>query len=153
MATQLGYGVNDTVGSPALVLATTVGVVTGTTIQMTGGGLILNAGSTVAALTVTLPQNAVDGAVAEITSTGTITSFTVNAATSYSPQGLAANQSGTVSDVIAAGVLGTLTALTPAAATTAGGATATVRFKYSLNGYTNPATGVVSNARTWFRVS
>lgn len=153
MATQLGYGVNDTVGAPALYLATTTGVVTGTTIQMVGGGLILNAGGTVAALTVTLPQNPVDGAVAEITSTGTITSFTVNAATSYAPQGQAANAAGTVSDAIVPGVLGALTALTPAAATTAGGATATVRFKYTLNGYTNQSTGVISNARSWIRIS
>lgn len=153
MATQLGYGVSDTVGSPALYLATTTGVPTGTTIQMPGTDLILNAGTTVAALTVVLPQNPVDGAVATITSTGTITSFTVNAATNYAPQGTAANGTTTVSDSIVAGALGTLTALTPAAATTAGGATATVRFKYTLNGYTNPSTGLVSNARSWVRVS
>lgn len=153
MATQLGYGVSDTVGAPALYLATTTGVPTGTTIQMPGTDLILNAGGTVAALTVVLPQNPVDGAVASITSTGTITSFTVSPATNYAPQGSAVNAGVTVSDVIIPGALGTLTALTPAAATTAGGATATVRFKYTLNGYTNPTTGVVSGARSWIRVS
>lgn len=153
MATQLGYGVGDTVGSPALYLATTVGVPTGSTITMVGGDLLLNAGGTVAALTVILPQNPVDGAVASITSTGTITSFTVSPATSYAAPGIPVNQSGLVSDAIIAGALGTLTALTPAAATTAGGATATVRFKYTLNGYTNPSTGVVSGARSWIRVS
>lgn len=153
MGTQLGYGVFDTVGAPALYLATTAGVQTGTTLQMVGGGLILNAGGTVAALTIVLPQNPVDGAVAEITSTGTITALTVSPATNYVPQGQAANATGTVSDAIVAGALGTLTTLVPAAATGAGGATATVRFKYTLNGFTNPSTGVVSNARSWVRVS
>ena len=152
MGTQIGYGVFDTVGRPAQVLATTAGVQTGTTLQMVGTDLVLNAGSTVAALNVVLPQNPVDGAEATITSTGTITAFTIAAATNYAPQGSAANAGVTVSDVLVNGALGALTTFVPAASTSAGGATATIRFKYTLNGFTNPTTGVVTNARTWFRV-
>lgn len=152
MGTQLGYGVNDTVGSPALYLATAAGVVTGSTINMVGTDLLLNAGVTTAALTIVLPQNPVDGAVATISSTGTITALTVSAATSYAPTGLPVNQSGTVSDVIAPGTLGTLTTLVPVAATTTGSSVNTVKFKYTLNGYINFQTGVVTNARTWVRV-
>jgi hypothetical protein len=54
-------------------------------------------------------------------------------------------------DVIVPGVLGTLTTLVPVAATGAGGATATVRFKYTLNGF-QPASGAAVNPRTWLRV-
>jgi hypothetical protein len=98
--------------------------------------LVLNPTGTLAALTVNLPLNPVDGADASITSTATITSLTVAANTG---------------DVIVPGVLGTLTTLVPVAATGAGGATATVRFKYTLNGF-QPASGAAVNPRTWLRV-
>jgi len=151
MGTQLGYGVSDTVGAPFQLLATATGVVTGNTVQMVGGGLHFNGAATIAAQTVTLPQNPVDGCVAEISSSQVITALTVQAATNYAPQGTAVNQAGTVSDVIVNGVLGAATTITPTAQ--AGGvAIAVIKYKYSLNGYTNPTTGVVSNARTWFRV-
>jgi hypothetical protein len=132
---QIGYGHGDVVGVPFDFYAGAT-LVTGSTITMQTGVLVLNPTGTLAALTVNLPLNPVDGADASITSTATITSLTLNANTG---------------DAIVPGVLGTLTALTPAAATTAGGATATVRFKYTLNGF-QPASGAAVNPRSWIRV-
>jgi hypothetical protein len=132
---QVGYGHGDVVGVPFDFYAGAT-LVTGSTITMQTAVLVLNPTGTLAALTVNLPLNPVDGADASITSTATITSLTLNANTG---------------DVIVPGVLGTLTALTPAAATTAGGATATVRFKYTLNGF-QPASGAAVNPRSWIRV-
>jgi hypothetical protein len=132
---QVGYGHGDVVGVPFDFYAGAT-LVTGSTITMQTAVLVLNPTGTLAALTVNLPLNPVDGADASITSTATITSLTVTANTG---------------DVIVPGVLGTLTALTPAAATTAGGATATVRFKYTLNGF-QPASGAAVNPRSWIRV-
>ena len=132
---QLGYGHGDVVGVPFDFYAGST-LVTGSTITMQTAVLVLNPTGTLAALTVNLPLNPVDGADASITSTATITALTLNANTG---------------DSIVPGVLGALTALTPAAATTAGGATATVRFKYTLNGF-QPASGAAVNPRSWIRV-
>jgi hypothetical protein len=131
---QSGYGHGDVVGVPFDFYAGAT-LVTGSTITMQTGVLVLNPTGALASIIVNLPLNPVDGALAEITSTQTLTSFTLNANTG---------------DVIVPGVLGTLTALTPAAATTAGGATATVRFKYTLNGF-QPASGAAVNPRSWVR--
>jgi hypothetical protein len=132
---QVGYGHGDVVGVPFDFYAGAT-LVTGSTITMQTAVLVLNPTGTLAALTVNLPLNPVDGADASITSTATITSLTVAANTG---------------DVIVPGVLGTLTTLVPVAATGAGGATATVRFKYTLNGF-QPASGAAVNPRTWLRV-
>src|ERR1700721_4594917 len=108
---QLGYGHGDVVGVPFDFYAGST-LVTGSTITMQTAVRVLNPTGTLAALTVNLPLNPVDGADASITSTATITALTLNANTG---------------DSIVPGVLGALTALTPAAPTTPGGATATVR--------------------------
>jgi hypothetical protein len=80
--------------------------------------------------------NPVDGCCAEITSTAILTGLTVNANTG---------------DAVVSGILGTVTGLTPAASVGAGGATATIKYKYTLNGF-QPASGAAVNPRTWIRV-
>jgi hypothetical protein len=132
---QVGYGHGDVVGVPFDFYAGAT-LVTGSTITMQTGVLVLNPTGTLAALTVNLPLNPVDGADASITSTATLTSLTVNANTG---------------DVIVPGVLAAITALTPTALGTAGNASATIRFKYTLNGF-QPASGAAVNPRSWIRV-
>jgi hypothetical protein len=149
---QLGYGVNDPVGAAFQFLSGATAIVTGTTIQMTAAALVLNPAGTIAALTVTLPANAPEGTVAEISSTQILTSLTVNAATAYAATGTAITSTVTVSDVIVNGVLGAVTNLTPAAST-GGSATDVIRYKYTLNGYQPNASVAALNPRTWFRVS
>jgi hypothetical protein len=133
---QVGYGHGDVVGVPFDFYAGAT-LVTGSTITMQTGVLVLNPTGTLAALTVNLPLNPVDGADASITSTAVLTALTINANTG---------------DSIVGGVLGTIsTGLTPVASTGAGSASATVRFKYTLNGF-QPASGAAVNPRTWIRV-
>ncbi len=133
---QGGYGQYDPVGFPFNLYAP----LTGAAITMQAAGLVLNPAGTIAAATVTLPLNPPDGCVAEITSTQQITSLTISANTG---------------DVIANGTLGAVTEIIPVASATAGGATATLRYKYSLNGAlpVNASTGLGVNSRTWIRVS
>jgi hypothetical protein len=132
---QVGYGHSDSVGVPFDFYASATGVVTGTTIAMQTNQLVLNPAATIAALTVTLPLNPVDGAFAEISSTQIITAITVNANTG---------------DVIVNGVLGAASTITPVAST-GGSATACLRYKYTLAGFqAGNATAV--NPRTWIRV-
>lgn len=132
---QAGYGHGDSVGVPFDFYVP----VTGFAITMQTNLLVLNPAGTLAGpQTITLPLNPVDGAFAEISSTQTISSLTIAANTG---------------DVIVNGVLAAVTAITPAASGTAGSASATVRYKYTLNGVvTSTLTGAVANARTWFRV-
>ncbi len=131
---QLGYGHSDSVGIPFDFYVP----LTGFAITMQTNLLVLNPAGTLATGAVTLPLNPVDGALAEISTTQILTAFTVAANTG---------------DVIVNGVLGAVTQITPVASTTSGSATATLRYKYTLNGFvTNTLTGAVSNARTWFRV-
>jgi hypothetical protein len=111
-------------------------LVTGSTITMQTGQLVVNPTGTLATLVVNLPLNPVDGCCAEITSTAILTGLTVNANTG---------------DVVVSGILGTVTGLTPAASVGAGGATATIKYKYTLNGF-QPASGAAVNPRTWIRV-
>jgi hypothetical protein len=131
----LGYGHGDVVGVPFDFYAGAT-LVTGSTITMQTGILVLNPTGTLASLTVNLPLNPVDGADASITSTQILTSLTVNANTG---------------DSIVNGILAAVTGLTPVASAGAGGATATIRYKYTLNGF-QPASGAAVNPRTWVRV-
>lgn len=132
---QAGYGHGDVVGVPFDFYAGAT-LVTGSTITMQTAILVVNPTGTLAALTVNLPLNPVDGAFAEITSTAILTSLTVNANTG---------------DVIVNGILGAVTGLTPVASVGAGSATATIKYKYTLNGF-QPASGAAVNPRTWVRV-
>src|SRR6266850_5453427 len=132
---QAGYGHGDVVGIPFDFYGGAT-LVTGSTITMQTGILVLNPTGTLATLTVNLPLNPVDGADASITSTQVLTSLTVNANTG---------------DVIVNGILAAVTGLTPVASAGAGSATATLRYKYTLNGF-QPASGAAVNPRTWVRV-
>jgi hypothetical protein len=132
---QAGYGHGDVVGVPFDFYAGAT-LVTGSTITMQTGVLVLNPTGTLAALTVNLPLNPVDGADASITTTAILTSLTVVANTG---------------DVIVNGILAAVTGLTPVASAGAGSATATLRYKYTLNGF-QPASGAAVNPRTWIRV-
>jgi hypothetical protein len=133
---QLGYGHSDSVGIPFDFYAGAVAVATGLTFPMQTNILVLNGAATIATATVTLPLNPVDGACAEISSTQIISGLTVNANTG---------------DAIVNGVLAAVTALTPAASGTAGSATATIKYRYTLAGF-QPASGVALNPRTWIRI-
>jgi hypothetical protein len=133
---QLGYGHGDVVGVPFDFYAGAT-LVTASTITMQTGILVLRAGGAIS-VTINLPLNPVDGAVAEITNAGggTLTLTAVNA------------NSGDVID--ATSTLGIPTGLTVGAAT-AGSATATVRYRYTLNGF-QPASGAAVAPRSWIRV-
>jgi hypothetical protein len=131
---QVGYGHGDVVGVPFDFYAGAT-LVTGSTITMQTGVLVLNPTGAIS-LTINLPLNPTDGADASISATNTITLTALNANTG---------------DVIVPGVLGIPTALTPAATLTAGSATATLRYKYTLNGF-QPASGAAVNPRSWIRV-
>jgi len=132
---QVGYGHGDVVGVPFDYYGGAT-LVTGSTITMQTSLLVLNAPGAIS-VTVNLPLNPVDGCLAEINnvSSGTLTLTAVAANTG---------------DVIVNGGLGTPTGLTVGAAT-AGSATSSVRYRYSLNGF-QPASGAAVNPRTWFRV-
>jgi hypothetical protein len=132
---QVGYGHGDVVGVPFDFYAGAT-LVTGSTITMQTGVLVVNPTGTLAALTVNLPLNPVDGADASITSTQQITSLTVNANTG---------------DAIVNGVLLAVTELTAAASAANGSAAMTIRYKYTLNGF-QPASGAAVNPRSWIRV-
>ena len=132
---QVGYGHGDVVGIPFDFYGGAT-LVTGSTITMQTSQLVLAPTGTLAALTVNLPLNPVDGTQAEITSTAILTSLTVNANTG---------------DSVLAGVLGTVTGLTPVATVGTGSSTATIKYKYTLNGF-QPASGAAVNPRTWIRV-
>jgi hypothetical protein len=133
---QTGYGHGDVVGVPFDFYAGAT-LVTASTITMQTGILVLRATGAIA-VTVNLPLNPVDGAVAEISNTGggTLTLTAVNANTGDT--------------IDATTTLGVPTGLTVGAAT-AGSATATVRYRYTLNGF-QPASGAAVAPRTWQRV-
>jgi hypothetical protein len=133
---QQGYGHADVVGVPFDFYAGAAGApTTGFTITMQTAILVVNPTGAATPVVVNLPLNPVDGAVAEITSTQTLTSLTVNANTG---------------DSIVNGVLAAATALTPAASASAGSASATLKYRYTLNGF-QPASGAAVNPRTWVR--
>ena len=134
---QGGYGHGDVFGIPFDFYGGAT-LVTGSTITMQTNQLVVNPTGTLAALTVNLPLNPTDGTCAEITTTQTLTALTVNANTG---------------DVIVNGNLTAIsTGLTPAASTGVGSATATIKYKYTLNGF-QPASGAAVNPRTWIRVN
>ena len=134
---QVGYGHGDVVGIPFDFYAGAT-VVTGSTITMQTGKLVVLPPATLAALTINLPLNPVDGAMAEITIGQIITALTVNANTgdSLTYTGVLQNVTGT---------------FTPTNLATAGVASATIKYVYTLNGF-QPASGAAVNPRTWIRV-
>lgn len=146
MTTQVGYGKYDVVGSPfdfytnVALQSVTGKLVTGSSLQMNNNKIVVHIGATLAALTVTLPQNPADGATAEVSNSvngNTITALTINPATSYVVG--TANAGTTVSDNIA----GTAVSAT----STASGVT--YRYQYTLNGDVTIGAG----PRTWVRVA
>src|SRR5271155_2573028 len=112
---QVGYGHGDVVGVPFDFYAGAT-VVTGSTITMQTGMLVVLPPGTLAALTINLPLNPVDGALAEITLGQVITALTVNPNTG---------------DVIATtGILQNVTGtFTPTNLLTAGVASGTIKYK------------------------
>jgi hypothetical protein len=131
--TQLGYGVNDAVGDAMAYVVP----VTGFAITMTSRQLLLNPAGTLATGAVTLPLNPPDGCIAEITTTQQLTSFTVSANTG---------------DSLAYGVLVAVTEIIPTNSATAGIATGTIKYKYTLAGYQATSNSTPVNPRTWIRV-
>jgi hypothetical protein len=133
---QVGYGHGDVVGVPFDFYAGAT-VVTGSTITMQTGVLVVLPPGTLAALTINLPLNPVDGADASISLGQIITALTVSANTG---------------DAIATGILTNVTGtFTPVVSTGAGSAASTIRYKYTLNGF-QPASGAAVNPRSWVRV-
>jgi hypothetical protein len=134
---QVGYGHGDVVGIPFDFYAGAT-VVTGSTITMQTSQLVVLPPATLAALTINLPLNPVDGCQAEITIGQVITALTINANTgdTLTYTGILQPPTGT---------------FTPTNLATAGVASATLRFKYTLNGF-QPASGAAVNPRTWIRV-
>jgi hypothetical protein len=131
---QIGYGHGDVVGVPFDFYAGAT-LVTGSTITMQTGILVVAPPATIATLTVNLPLNPVDGAVAEISVGGAgvnVTSLTVAANTGDLLLGAA----GSAVTAVGAG---------------AGAATSTLRYRYTLNGF-QPASGAAVQPRTWLRV-
>jgi hypothetical protein len=138
---QAGYGHSDSVGIPFDFYSGAIQVAAGSVFNMQTNQLILIPAASVA-VTINLPLNPVDGAIAEITNAGAVGSVLTLTA-------LAAN----TGDVISSLGLGTPATITPAASTTGGSAVPTLRYRYTLNGVTvNTLTGQVLNARTWIRV-
>jgi hypothetical protein len=133
---QVGYGHGDVVGVPFDFYAGAT-VVTGSTITMQTSVLVVLPPGTLAALTINLPLNPVDGADASITIGQVITALTVAANTC---------------DSIATGLLTNVTGtFTPVASAGAGSAATTIRYRYTLNGF-QPASGAAVNPRSWIRV-
>lgn len=134
---QVGYGHGDVVGVPFDFYGGST-LVTGSTITMQTGVLVLAPPGAIS-LTINLPLNPVDGADASIINVGTGGAITVTA--------INAN----TGDTLVNGTLGTPASITITASTAGGGATAALRYKYTLNGF-QPASGAAVNPRTWFRV-
>jgi hypothetical protein len=130
---QVGYGHGDVVGVPFDFYAGAT-LVTGSTITMQTGVLVLVPTGAIS-LTINLPLNPVDGAMAQISNgSGSIITLTaVNANTG---------------DSFVAGATAPTALQVPGAA---GEATSTVRWVYTLNGF-QPASGAAVNPRTWVRV-
>lgn len=143
---QVGYGHSDPVGMPFDFYSGAVGVAAATPYTMASASLVLQPAAAVTIGTITLPLNPPDGCVAEISNVGS------GGAITLAGTAVAANSG----DTLVNGTLGAPTTITPAAATT-GSATATLRYKYTLNGYVVgnsqvPGSPALS-ARTWFRVA
>ena len=133
MATQLGYGKQDIVGSPfdfytnVALQGITGTLTTGQTLTMNNNKLIVHIGATLAALTVNLPLNPPDGATASVSNSvngNTITALTVAANTGDVIIGTAVSSTSTASGV-------------------------TYRYEYTLNGDVTKGAG----PRTWIRTA
>jgi hypothetical protein len=133
---QAGYGHGDVFGIPFDFYGGAT-LVTGSTITMQTAELVLNPPGAIS-VTVNLPLNPVDGCHASISnvsaSTLTLTAVNANTGDTISNLGLTAP-----------------TSLVPAALATAGSASNTIRYLYTLNGF-QPASGAAVTPRTWFRV-
>lgn len=142
---QVGYGHSDPVGMPFDFYAGAVGVAAGTNYTMATGGLLLLAAAAVTIGQVTLPLNPPDGAVAEISNVSAATASVITLT-------VAANSGDSLNNA----ALTAVTALTPTALATGGDIAATVKYKYTLNGFVVGNSQVpgapVLNARTWFRI-
>jgi hypothetical protein len=129
------YGHSDCWGIPFDLYSGAVSLVSGATINMQTGILVLNPAASLTGIVINLPLNPPDGAMGEIyncAATGITIAITVNANTgdSFAPGN---------------------TAPTSLAAITAAGSSANgVRYKYSLNGVQLGNTFVAP--RSWFRV-
>lgn len=137
---QTGYGHGDVVGVPFDFYSSAAALPTGVAIQMQSGVLLLVPAAAITGVAITLPLNPGDGAIAEITNAGAVGSTVTGTV------------SANTGDTILNGGLGAPTVITPAAATTAGSAAPTLRYRYTLNGYLPNPNGVAINPRTWVRV-
>lgn len=136
---QSGYGKSDVLAplGPFDLYIGATQVLTGSAYTMQNSRLILLPAAAVTGVAITLPLNPPDGAVAEISNLSAVTGSSVTGTVSAN-----------TGDSIINGTLAPATAITVTASATAGGATNTIKYVYSLNGST--VNGV--NARTWFRV-
>lgn len=136
---QVGYGKSDVIApkGPFDLYVGATQVLTGSAYTMQNSRLILIPAAAVTGVAITLPLNPPDGAEAEISNLSAVTGSSVTGTVSAN-----------TGDVIVNGTLAPATAITVTASPTAGGATNTIKYVYSLNGST--VNGV--NARTWFRV-
>jgi hypothetical protein len=138
---QLGYGHGDVVGVPFDFYAGST-LVAGAVITMQTNQLVLvNTTGGAIGVTINLPLNPVDGACAEISNASpavadVITLTAVNANTG---------------DTLATTGLGVPATITVVASTSGGSAIATIKYKYTLNGF-QPASGAAVSPRTWFRI-
>lgn len=135
---QVGYGHSDVAGEPFDYVVP----LTGAAIQMQTAKLVINPAGTLATGTITLPLNPPDGCLAEISTTQVLTT---------AGWSVAAN----TGDVIVNGVLGAVTGINVTTLATAGNATATVKYRYTLFGTAGngaPAGAPTAGARTWVRV-
>jgi hypothetical protein len=144
---QVGYGHSDPVGSPFDFYAGAVGVAAGTTYTMASSTLVLAPAAAVQIGLITLPLNPPDGCEASISNVGSGGVLTLATTTP-----VAANSGDTLNN----GTLGVPVTITLAASAAGGSAVATLKYKYTLNGFVAGNSQVpgapVLNARTWFRV-
>jgi hypothetical protein len=129
------------IGVPFDFYSGAVQVATGTTYNMQTGILILVPAAAVTGIVVNLPLNPVDGAVAEITNGGAVAATVTGT--------FVANTGDTI---LAGDGLGVPTVITPAASTTGGSASNTIKYKYSLLGAGSQNGNPGLNPRTWIRV-
>lgn len=135
---QGGYGKSDVVAAkgPFDLYVGATQVLTGSVFTMQNDVLVLVPAAAVTGVVVNFPLNPPDGAEIEIVNAGAAASTVTLTPTANT------------GDVISTLGLAAATVITPAASGTAGSASNSIKYKYSLNGST--VNGV--NARTWFRV-
>ena len=131
---QVGIGPSYGQATPADVY---ISPTTGTTITPLSSVLLINAAGTIAALTVQLPSNAVNGQRFQITSNQTITSLTLTAGT---------NATGATDTIV-----GGYSAAAFTISATFGTSLASVEYVYQLSPGTNQVPSA-ANLYTWYRV-